>query len=168
MKPSLSPEDKPVRDRTGWWVLAAFLGFFATFCAVDAYFVVTALRTHSGVVTEHAYERGLEYNQTINEAAKQKDSGLDDQITIDSQNLAWVISDDNNIPEIKSAKATFRRPTTDSQDQTLEMMVNQDTKNMASVDLTGLTSSGAWQVYLAAELADGRTYKAMRDIVISK
>ena len=58
-----SPKDK--------YILFAFLAFFGVIFVVDGIFITTALRTHRGVVTEQAYEKGLHYNQTLNEAKDQ-------------------------------------------------------------------------------------------------
>lgn len=61
------------KNSTGRTVLYAFLGFFAVFAAVDAFFVYTAVTTNTGVVTENSYERGLHYNDLLDEARKRKD-----------------------------------------------------------------------------------------------
>ena len=45
-----------------WWYFVAFFGFIA---AVNAAMVTIAIRTHSGVVSEHPYEEGLAYNAVV-------------------------------------------------------------------------------------------------------
>jgi nitrogen fixation protein FixH len=49
---------------TGWHVLAAFCAVFGVTIAVNVYFVIMALKTFSGE-TEHAYIKGLKFNETI-------------------------------------------------------------------------------------------------------
>lgn len=68
-------EKKDDKKDSGWWVLWAFLAFFAVFASVDAFFVYTAITSHTGVVVENAYEVGLNYNDIIEEAERQKQDG---------------------------------------------------------------------------------------------
>jgi nitrogen fixation protein FixH len=58
-------QDEMKSNKSGKMVLQAFLGFFIIFAAVDAFFVYKAVSTHPGVVTEKAYEIGLNYNEII-------------------------------------------------------------------------------------------------------
>lgn len=65
-------EQAPKKKESGWWVLWAFLAFFAVFASVDAYFVYQAISTHTGVVVENPYEVGLNYNEIIEKAEQLK------------------------------------------------------------------------------------------------
>lgn len=56
--------------KAGHWLLAWLIGFFVVFASVDAYFVYTALSTHTGVVAENSYEVGLKYNDILQEAKR--------------------------------------------------------------------------------------------------
>ena len=49
-----------------------FVMFFITLAILDSFFVYIALSTHNGVVTENAYEKGLNYNRTIEQAETAK------------------------------------------------------------------------------------------------
>ena len=56
--------------RRVWWYFVTFFGFIAS---VNAVMVTLAIRTHSGIVTEHPYEKGLAYNQVVEaEEAQEK------------------------------------------------------------------------------------------------
>jgi nitrogen fixation protein FixH len=55
---------------TGKIVLWSFLVFFAIFASVDIFFVYKAVSTHPGVMSENAYEIGLNYNKIIEETKK--------------------------------------------------------------------------------------------------
>lgn len=46
-------------------VAFAFITFFGVIFAVNIIFVVNALNSHTGVITQNAYEKGLKYNQAI-------------------------------------------------------------------------------------------------------
>ncbi len=61
----------------GFRILFSFLAFFIVFSSVDAFFVYKALSTHTGVVSENAYEIGLNYNKIIAEAKKRKVDNYD-------------------------------------------------------------------------------------------
>ncbi|GEM_PF-1478884 len=60
--------------KDGRIVFWALIAFFAVVASVDAFFVYKALSTNTGVVSENAYERGLRYNDIINEAKKRKNN----------------------------------------------------------------------------------------------
>lgn len=74
---SRKPDDEPSdyeaggRPLTGWKVLAIFVGFFVTVFIVDGVMAFKAIRTFSGEVTPHPYERGVAYNKEIAEARAQ-------------------------------------------------------------------------------------------------
>lgn len=61
---------KPMTD--GKRILLGFIAFFVVFASVDAFFVYKAISTLPGVVSENAYEIGLNYNKIIAEAKKRK------------------------------------------------------------------------------------------------
>ena len=59
----------PLKDRIiPWYFVMAFLVIFA----VNGLFVYLATTTHNGVVTENAYEKGLDYERIVDEVRKQK------------------------------------------------------------------------------------------------
>ena len=58
-------QDEMKSNKSGKIVLRAFIGFFIVFATDDAFFVYKAVSTHPGVVTEKAYEIGLNYNEII-------------------------------------------------------------------------------------------------------
>ncbi|MFV0279927.1 MAG: FixH family protein [Rhodoblastus sp.] len=60
---------------TGAHVLAMLVAFFAIVLCVNLVMIRFALKTHSGEVTAHPYEKGLAYNSTIREAREQEARG---------------------------------------------------------------------------------------------
>ena len=64
------------RSKKGKIVFWSLVTFFAVFSTVDAFFVYKAMTTHTGVITENAYEEGLAYNQVIEQAREQKDMNV--------------------------------------------------------------------------------------------
>ena len=59
--------------KAGRKFLFILIAFFMVFATVDAYFVYKAVSTNTGVVVEHAYEVGLNYNDLL-EQARQNDN----------------------------------------------------------------------------------------------
>lgn len=72
-------ESQKQTAKDGRKVLWYFLGFFAVFATVDAFFVYKALSTHSGVVAENSYEIGLHYNELLKEADKREQEKMQKQ-----------------------------------------------------------------------------------------
>jgi nitrogen fixation protein FixH len=56
---------------TAWKVLAMIVGFFLFVGAVNGVMIYKALKTFSGEVVPHPYERGLAYNRDIARAREQ-------------------------------------------------------------------------------------------------
>ena len=60
---------------TGRHVLLILLGFFGVLFAVNAVFVVAAVRSFPGETVAGAYNRGLDYNEQLNTRAAQRALG---------------------------------------------------------------------------------------------
>jgi nitrogen fixation protein FixH len=70
--------DRPLTGRT---VLYAMLAFFGVIIAVNGTFLYFALSSFPGLSTEHAYEEGVAYNQTLALAARQNAAGWVSQVS---------------------------------------------------------------------------------------
>ena len=57
------------------WIPWYFVLFFVVVAAVNAVMVTLAVRTHTGTVTDHPYEKGLAYNQVVDAANAQDKLG---------------------------------------------------------------------------------------------
>ena len=73
--------DKPV---TGRHVLMMMLGFFGVIFAVNGVFAFLAIDTFTGLETEQAYLKGLDYNRTLTAAAEQRARGWQVNLTEDT------------------------------------------------------------------------------------
>jgi len=60
---------------TGRHVLFMMLGFFAAIVVVNGIFTYFAVASFSGLETEQAYLKGLDYNRTLAAAAQQRERG---------------------------------------------------------------------------------------------
>lgn len=67
---------------TGRHVLFAMIGFFAIVFAVNGVFLYSALSTHTGVVSNEPYRKGLAYNERIEADAVQQERNWYVDLTI--------------------------------------------------------------------------------------
>ena len=80
---------------TGRRVLIFFVAFFLVIIVVNGIFMLAALRTHKGVVTENAYEEGLNYEEpqesTAQQTAPTPQSLVSDEFVWNGSLLQWRI-----------------------------------------------------------------------------
>ena len=57
-------------NKAGRRILFYFVAFFALIVAVNTYFIISAIGTHTGTVVDNPYEQGLHYNKLLEEARK--------------------------------------------------------------------------------------------------
>lgn len=88
---------KPFTGRKFFVFLALF--FLAIFSA-NGFLIAKALQSHSGLVTENAYEKGLAYNQTLEQAEFQKSFRW-------ARKLSFSPDYSEIVYEIKDAKGAF-------------------------------------------------------------
>ncbi|HPD83718.1 MAG: FixH family protein [Alphaproteobacteria bacterium] len=113
LKSQKSPKDK--------YILFAFLGFFGTLFLLDGIFVYTAVTTQTGVVTQSPYEKGLAYNNLLEEEKKQPK--LKERVTYNSPLLQWKLTDENLNPIVKATvKARLIRPVQEGYDFDVDLV----------------------------------------------
>ena len=141
--------------RRVWWYFVAFFGFIA---AVNAVMVTLAIRTHSGVVTEHPYEKGLAYNQVVDAEKKQAAIGWKGAINYKNGWLNFELHDkDNRLLAWEKATATITRPTQQGMDFTLELK--------AAKTAVKFPANGLWEVRVDA-MHEGVHYQQSKRIVV--
>ena len=59
------------KELKGTTVLIWFVAFFGIVTLVNSVFIYMALHTHSGLVTENPYEKGLAYNERLDDIRHQ-------------------------------------------------------------------------------------------------
>jgi nitrogen fixation protein FixH len=102
--------------------LATFIGFFAVIFAVNGVMLTMALKTHSGLVANEPYRKGLRYNERIAADAEQAARGWTSDIDIssDMRRLVVRIADRDGKPvDDLIANVLFGRPTTTQYDVAL-------------------------------------------------
>lgn len=144
------------------WYFVAFFGFIA---AVNAVMVTTAVRTHSGLVTDHPYEKGLAYNRVVTAEEAQKQLGWTGEIELrypheneSSPALFFEIKDQHRaVITPDKATATITRPTQSGMDFRVDL-----TRTETSVTFP---AKGAWQVRVDAT-AGNHHYQQSKRIVV--
>ena len=130
----------------GTWVLLSFIAFFGVIVAVNAVFITTALSTHSGVVTEQPYEKGLAYDETLKAARAQPD--LQQKAYFENSVLRWVLHDENGQTLNADVSARLVRPVKYGQD--FDVVMTQTSGGVYEADLN-LSMKGRWEAQLKAE-----------------
>lgn len=142
---------------TGRRVGFYFFAFFAFVAAVNGVMMTLALRTHSGPVTDHPYEKGLAYNQVVEAQKAQDELGWTSEINYENGMLAFTLKDKAQKPiTLDKATATFTRPAQQGMDFTVEL---EGPQSPVSFPLPG-----AWDVRIDA-VSSGVHYQRSKRII---
>lgn len=144
-----------------------FVLFFVVLTIILSFFTWIAVSSFTGVVTEHAYEEGLQYNQIIRKAKAQEALGWKGAIAIThvtpaTIHIAVSLNDKTGSP-IPSAKGklTILRPTQAGYDQTLSLKEAKPGEYTADATLP---MEGIWDMYAAFE-KEGSTFQIKKTII---
>jgi nitrogen fixation protein FixH len=143
------------RDR---WIQWAFVAFFGVVLLANAAMIWLAFATWTGLETESAYDKGLAYNRTIEEAAAQATLGWRVGLTL-AQPAARTLSvgltladRHGNLIANAAVDAALVRPTHVGYDRTVEVPHRHGGEYRAEVELP---LAGQWDVRLRIEGAGG-------------
>ncbi len=95
------------------WIPWYFVAFFVGLAILDGIFVYLATSTHTGVVKDRTFERGLAYNETVAAAEASEALGWKSALDLKAGSaLTFTLADRNGRP-ISGADVTVsvRRPT---------------------------------------------------------
>lgn len=109
---------------TGKHVLIGMLSFFGIIIAVNIVMMRLALSTHTGVVAENTYRKGVKYNEEIAAAERMAMLGWRDQMALapGGDKLSIQIRDkDGNAVKGLAIKATIGRPANEKYDLSLTL-----------------------------------------------
>lgn len=146
------------------WIPWMIVGFFVVVAIFDGIFVYLAGSTHTGVVTDNAYNRGLDYNATV--AAAEKQAGLGWKIDLDlkdGSNLILKAIDSEQRPlQGAVVRAEFKRPTQDGYDFDVAM-----TETVAGTFETPVSFplSGQWDVRVFVQWKQEQFQQSKRLVV---
>lgn len=151
-----SPKDQG-KDK---YILFAFLAFFGVIFIVNGIFITTALKTHRGVVTDQAYEKGIHFNQTLSEAKNQP--AFQDKVSFENNLLRWTLLNENGEPITKAnVKAQIFRPIQEGHDFEVELV---DKGNGIYEAVLDLPFKGLWEARLNSKWHN-KTYKTTYQMI---
>lgn len=154
--------DTPRKEFTiqGRHVLFAMIAFFGTIMAVNAIMMRLALSTHTGVVANEPYRKGLKYNDRIALSETQAERGWRDEITLaaEGDRLSIDIRDKDGraVPGL-TIKATIGRPATGGDDLTVTLTEGEAGRYDASIPRR---EAGAYVASIEASDREGVVYRA--------
>lgn len=153
-------KSKPIDKYIPWM----FVAFFVVIALVDTVFVTLAVKTQTGLVTEKAYETGLEYNKILKSSESQKLLGWSYDLQIAKDGSIRLVLKDKDGKEIQNAKIDVLcfRTVQDGMD------INMNLKETAPGIYEGHPSypkSGAWKLFITVN-ANKQTYHINKDIVV--
>ncbi len=135
-----------------------FLLFFGIVAAVNAAMVTIAVRTNTGIVTEHPYEKGVAYNRTVEAEEKQEELGWKGKIEYKNGVISFLLHDkDNAVIEPERATASISRPTQAGMDFTVELK--------GAETQVAFPAKGLWEVRIDT-LYKGEHYQQSKRIVV--
>lgn len=130
----------------GTWVLFLFVAFFGVVVAVNSVFISKAISTHSGVVTDQPYEKGLAYDEILDKAKSQPD--IVQRAVFEDGILRWTLKDTNGQAIDADVMARIVRPVSGGQD--FEITLSHDKDGVYKADLD-LPMKGRWEALLKAQ-----------------
>lgn len=146
---------------TGKHVLFAMVAFFATVIGVNVVMMRLALSTHTGIVAENSFRKGVKYNEEIAASEKQAELGWRDDIRLAStgDKLSIDIRDkDGKAVRGLTIKATLGRPATEREDLAVTLSETSDGIYEAAVPAR---AAGTYVASIeAARADDGVVYRA--------
>ena len=154
-----TPDTKRIDKYIPWM----FVAFFLVIAAVDAVFVTLAIKTNTGLVTESAYEKGLDYNATLEAAAKQAALGWQSSISYENGQIALTLK--NKAGEALTGakvRAHIIRPVTSGYDTDIELV---DQGRGVYVASYAFPLKGQWQVHAFASV-NGQDYQTSSTLTV--
>ncbi len=161
---------KPI---TGRKVFIWLAGFFLLVIIMNIIMVYLGNQSWTGLTTEKAYDKGIKYNDVIEEAAKQTALGWSVTIgpvvetrqqegTANIQLAAEVVGKGGETLPGLEVSARLTRPTSEGSDQSVDFSSENGRRYSAQV---ALPLRGQWDVHLTARNSQG-TYRVRHRIHI--
>lgn len=135
---------------TGRHVLLAMVAFFGVVFAVNGVFLYSALSTHTGVVANEPYRKGLAYNDRIEADIKQHALGWQGDVAVPEKagDVSVKLSDREGRPLTGLAlNGRISRPSTSDLDRALTF---KDAGNGIYVAAVEALQEGSWVIDLQA------------------
>ncbi len=144
---------KPLTGRRFFFYVAGFLGFVVI---VNIVFITLALKSNSGVVVPDYYERGIHYNQTLEQADYQKKLGWVSEVDVNGDEMVYKLVDAKAQP-VRGRKVLVKmaRPVMDGDDFSISLTEQPDGTYQGKFHAP---LKGAWDAHISVKWDDGVYY----------
>lgn len=150
------PDQKSKKESRN--VFLIFVIFFGVVVLVNSVFIYYALNSHTGVIVEKPYEKGLAYNETLSKAKSQPQ--VLDAMSYEEGYLMWTLLDaQQRYIEDAVAKVRIVRPVQDGYDFDVELIYSEKGQYKAKLDLP---LKGQWRAHMKMTVGD-ITYQSIYD-----
>jgi nitrogen fixation protein FixH len=149
----------PNRSR---WIPWAFVGAFGVIIAVNLVLVYAALSTFTGVTTSRPYDRGRDYNQVIEEAARQDALGWSARVVLEGGVLSLATTDREGLPVGGRVEGVLLRPL-EGAELRLDFAAAGPGRFIA---LAELPAPGQWEARLTLFGAGGERLDIRRRLIV--
>lgn len=150
------------------WVPYAFVAFFGVVLLANALMIWIAFATWTGLQTQNAYQKGLAYNRTLDEAAAQAALGWEVDLALaqaEARTLALELALEGpygDLIEDAAVSAAFVRPTHEGHDRVVTIPHRYGGEYEAEVELP---LAGQWELHLTIEAA-GEVWRETRRLYL--
>jgi nitrogen fixation protein FixH len=147
MSPTTLPTARAPAGLCGGHVALIFFSFFAVIFVVNGVMVYSAITTHTGIVSNEPYRKGLHYNERIADDERQATLGWRDDVALTRDGriaIALVAEQSRPVSGMKVA-AQIGRPSTNRFDTRLNLHETAPGHYEAQA---GTLQAGAWIVAL--------------------
>jgi nitrogen fixation protein FixH len=140
----------------GRHVLAILVGFFGVVFAVNGYFLYSALSTHTGIVANEPYRKGLAYNSRIDADQRQSELKWNDTVVLAPDGTVEVTMTGPNGDKVAGLvlTGTLGRPATGEFDRRWQLA---ETAPGVYKVAAGALATGSWLVAIEGRMAAGDT-----------
>ncbi len=149
MSPTVLPIARPQPGIGGRHVLAGMIAFFGTIFAVNGVLLYKALSTHSGIVSQEPYRKGLHYNDRVVADERQRALGWREDVALDTNGQVAVRLTNSTGGAVTDLSITgyLGRPSATKHD--LKVALKQVAPGQYTADV-GSLDTGAWLLALEA------------------
>lgn len=134
------------------WIPWYIVLLFAVFSSVLGTFAYVAVTTHTGTVTDGAYQKGLAYNSVIEKADAQAAFGYRGALTREEGAVVFTLADHTGAPvDASAASVWFFRPANVKGDRRADM----DADGAGRFVYTGAVPQGLWEIRIRAATPKG-------------
>ena len=130
------------------WLPFLLVLFFVVIAIVNAVFVYIAINTHTGVVTENPYQKGLDYNSVLEKSRAQPE--INQIAEYENGILRWTLTNTDGTPiEQAEVTATLVRAIEEGYDT--DLTFTHKGGGIYEADISTLPKAGLWIARLKSQ-----------------